>query len=112
MFSSLVPEPDPSLPEQTPPASDLDPVSLTLRWRVAHWGTKWEADQVTVERDSDLLVYRFETAWSAPFAWLEQVSGMFPQLRFILEYQDENSDEDLEGVFLRCLFVDGDVYED
>ena len=57
-------------------------------WGITHWGTKWDAD-ATIERDlPDFLVYRFESAWSPPVAWLKKVARDFPRLRFTLIYDE------------------------
>src|SRR5687768_6577438 len=42
-------------------------------WRIKHWGTKWDADATLMNETPDFLVYRFESAWSPPVAWLTKV---------------------------------------
>lgn len=33
-------------------------------WRVEHWGTKWNALEVSLKKEQEALVYMFDTAWS------------------------------------------------
>jgi hypothetical protein len=60
-------------------------------WRLEHWGTKWNVwfPRLTGTLKSGELRYRFETAWTPPYEWLERVAPMFPALAFHLEYQEE-----------------------
>lgn len=73
-FNSLIPE-----PKELLEATD-DPVEKARRveeyghhgwyeWRLAHWGTKWEAYECDMD-DADIeygeLTYRFQTAWGPP----------------------------------------------
>lgn len=56
-------------------------------WQTANWGTKWNAyDQV----EHDANVIEFDTAWSTPYSLLVNLSKMFPQVTFEVEYADED----------------------
>ena len=57
-------------------------------WSITHWGTKWDADATLTMDLPDFLVYRFESAWSPPVAWLTKVAQDFPRLRFTLIYDE------------------------
>ena len=35
-------------------------------WSIMNWGTKWNACDVTVEQNENVLNYTFDTAWDAP----------------------------------------------
>ena len=35
-------------------------------WSIENWGTKWNACDVTVEQNKNVLNYTFDTAWDAP----------------------------------------------
>jgi hypothetical protein len=59
-----------------------------LDWCITHWGTKWDADATLTMDLPDFLVYRFESAWSPPVAWLKKVARDFPRLRFTLIYDE------------------------
>lgn len=57
------------------------------QWCVDNWGTKWSAyDQ---EKRSLTSIY-FETAWSPPVPVMDALAARFPDLRFMLEYADED----------------------
>ena len=115
MFSALMPEPDLSALKSAPTNGPIDPDDVRtdggFSWRVVKWGTKWEASDVDVEVESKRVLYRFLTAWSAPLPWVSEVSGLFPGLTFELEYQDEDSDEDAQGIYIRCVFRGGELVE-
>jgi hypothetical protein len=56
-------------------------------WQSANWGTKWNAyDQYS----NDENVIEFNTAWSTPYSLLVNLSKMFPQVTFEVEYADED----------------------
>jgi hypothetical protein len=56
-------------------------------WQIANWGTKWDASDVTVSSDNNVLRYNFNTAWSPPLAVLTKLSEIYPNrtLRFVYE---------------------------
>lgn len=59
-------------------------------WNVDNWGTKWDAVQPTVERDSEDRVHiRFDTAWGQPVEAIESLAKQYPSLKFSLEYEEE-----------------------
>ena len=56
-------------------------------WQTDNWGTKWNAyDQYS----DDANVIEFNTAWSTPYSLLVNLSKMFPQVTFEVEYADED----------------------
>lgn len=57
-------------------------------WRVSRWGTKWEASDPRLTEKEGALVYRFETAWCPPDAWLRATAPQFPELEFRLFYAE------------------------
>jgi hypothetical protein len=58
-------------------------------WRVANWGTKWNAASPVVDRAADSLVYSFDTAWSPPNENLmHKMAGLFPELTFHLQFSE------------------------
>jgi hypothetical protein len=92
LFSKAVPEPE------------LEPGGWH-DWRVEHWGTKWEpecTDQVppreegyqtlddfwVFDDNTDSAFIGFDTAWSPPIEWLEQVSALYPDLVFSMSYEE------------------------
>lgn len=57
------------------------------RWRLRNWGTKWNlGTDVELVEDGDRLVYQFDTAWSPPAAWLENVAQKYDDLTFTLAF--------------------------
>lgn len=55
-----------------------------LDWQRENWGTKWNAyGQVPVERSTDALTIRFQTAWTPPYPWL---AAVFNSLRLPFEH--------------------------
>ena len=58
-------------------------------WRCEEWGTKWDACEAHIDHnDIDYFTVSFETAWSPPIAWINNIMQDFPDLRFILEYEE------------------------
>ncbi len=52
-------------------------------WSCANWGTKWPNYETTpVKIASKSVKVSFQTAWSPPDKWLENVSKVFPKLKF------------------------------
>ena len=61
-------------------------------WEETHWGCKWGAcnSQIVDEWD-ERLIYTFETPWSPPLEFIEQVSKEWPTLIFVLEYEESGN---------------------
>ena len=57
-------------------------------WRIKNWGTKWDVEAKLAEKGDGWLVYRFDSAWSPPIAWLEKVARDYPMLSFRLKYDE------------------------
>jgi hypothetical protein len=55
-------------------------------WCCANWGTKWNAYNSYVEGNT----ITFETAWSTPAPVIRELSSMFPDATFSVEYADED----------------------
>lgn len=73
-------------------------------WSVSNWGTKWNAyyfDTSLVDENT----IRFDTAWSTVPGVIAQLSSIFPDILFILDYADEDF-----GYNTGCMeFEDGDT---
>lgn len=56
-------------------------------WRLGNWGVKWDLDVDTSveEVDSNQIIYRFDTAWGPPVAFVRAVAKEHPRLCFRLE---------------------------
>lgn len=69
-------------------------------WSVANWGTKWDAYELKVLKDTpDQLKFRFQTAWAPPIPVLNKLMEMYPDLNFKCRGRDEfeRSFEELEA---------------
>ena len=59
-------------------------------WNSRHWGVKWDAKVDSVERDSELLSYNFESPWGPPDEeMLLEMSEKFPKIAFTHYYEEE-----------------------
>lgn len=75
-------------------------------WNNANWGTKWDAAEVRVERQSDEdWQVNFHTAWSPPYPVMETAAQRFPTLTFTLEWEEE------QGFGAEAVFTYGDSRE-
>ena len=58
-------------------------------WSIANWGTKWDACESNIcHNDIDYFTVSFDTAWSPPIAWIDNIMQDFPDLCFTLEYEE------------------------
>ena len=57
-------------------------------WRVNYWGTKWDLDIDIQINEDDCILLSFDSAWAPPTAWLDKVSYDFPELHFILNFEE------------------------
>ena len=59
------------------------------QWECDHWGCKWGACHAELIDDNGCeLFYSFDTAWAPPIAFLERAAKQWPNLTFILEYEE------------------------
>ena len=61
-------------------------------WNCQNWGTKWDAYDVDIDDNNDIFTYYFNTAWSPPTSWLNEVASKYPNLDFTLEYSEPGCD--------------------
>jgi hypothetical protein len=58
-------------------------------WNIANWGSKWGDCDGSLNEDDDVsVVYSFGTAWSPAEGLIARVSEQFPNLSFILKYNE------------------------
>lgn len=58
-------------------------------WNTYNWGTKWDvSDPINQFMDDDTFIVSYDTAWSPNINFVEQVSGMFPDLEFRLSFME------------------------
>jgi len=62
--------------------------------RITHWGTKWdiEATLDPEETTESCLTYHFCSAWSPPLPAVETCSSRWPNLTFVLEFDEAGND--------------------
>ena len=59
-------------------------------WYNLNWGTKWiDSDPPVVYKN--MHIYHFESAWSPPEAVCLYVSGLYPDLAFILAFEENGN---------------------
>jgi len=88
-FTKLCPQPpDMSLAPQPPNATNG-----WYEWRLAHWGTKWDAYDVDItDRDDETLAFTCSTAWEPPSAFVETLREQYPNVS-ISWFYDEPGNE-------------------
>jgi len=73
-------------------------------WKVANWGTKWNAYSISV----GINYFKFQTAWDHPRLIVESLSSIFPTVRFEVKYADEDAGQNIGDYVMQ----NGDVLED
>lgn len=59
-------------------------------WNSTHWGVKWDACRVDVERSDGLITYHFESPWGPPWEdMMLELSERFPTIAFTHRYDEE-----------------------
>ena len=68
-------------------------------WSIMNWGTKWNAQEVDVRQNKNVLDYSFQTAWDAP--------------REIIQALEHMKDTILKDISIdwSCVHEDGDEEE-
>ena len=69
-------------------------------WSIYNWGTKWNAYQIS--RDGNVV--RFDTAWNMPDPIFRELSALFPNLTFHVDY----ADEDIGSNCGTCVYQNGE----
>lgn len=59
-------------------------------WSNTNWGTKWNAYGQNDKRNTSDTIY-FQTAYSSPIGLIVELSKMFPLVKVVLTYADEDS---------------------
>jgi hypothetical protein len=76
-------------------------------WNCANWGTKWsdgETDGGDIYNDGTTVSYSFQSPWGPPEEAFRQISAMFPELTFVLSYEEEGM-----GFYGATSFFNGEV---
>ena len=60
-----------------------------LEWNRANFGTKWDNMEITyLFYDENTLKVNFDSAWSPPSEFIENIHKKFPKLYFKLKYDE------------------------
>ena len=73
-------------------------------WRLANWGTKWNAYESYIDGDGAIC---FQTAWSGVPDLIAQLAAKFPSLTIEYDFADENT-----GWNVGSYIMNGDEVED
>ena len=58
-------------------------------WSCDNWGTKWDACDPNInESEPQCFSVSFDTAWTPPIAWIQNIMDKYPNLEFSLEYDE------------------------
>ena len=57
-------------------------------WQVKNWGTKWDIEATLAFEDEGIAEYYFNSAWSPPIQFFENISKKYPDLVFVLKYDE------------------------
>lgn len=109
-FAAYLPMPEPLQPTtfptgefgQTEEAAQLRELYGTdnwYDWRLANWGTKWDAygdpawdNLLEYDEGRSTNEVFFDTAWSPPIEFVERISEQYPTIKFILKYAEPGND--------------------
>jgi Ferredoxin-like domain in Api92-like protein len=76
-------------------------------WEIANWGCRSGAsDAELVDDNGSELFYGFDTVWDPPTTFLKHLGKYWPNLKFLLEYEDPAID--VKGM---CK-IHGEIFED
>lgn len=63
-----------------------------MTWRNRHWGTKWDVDAEIEERADGMAKLAFDSAWSPPVMAIVSLSAQYPDLEFLLSFDESGND--------------------
>lgn len=87
-FDKIIPEPrriedcpaDCIANDKTPIQKDEDrPWFNWYDWRVKFWGTKWNADTISIDVSDNWIAIAFNTPWEPPMPIIKRLMEMFPE---------------------------------
>lgn len=78
-FKKIIPQPDDtsSLTEAGFPGWYI--------WGIRNWGTKWNCWDSELSKKKKILIYKFKTAWNAPYPIYEKIIDTYKQLNFKID---------------------------
>jgi hypothetical protein len=58
-------------------------------WELKNWGCKWDACSASLADEWEgTLIYAFDTAWTPPIPFLSKLGPQWPNLIFVLNYEE------------------------
>ena len=78
-------------------------------WRIAHWGTKWNACDTEVAWYPDTLVINFNTAWSPSIEITRKLFELYPDIE--IEHSFYEGGVGIAGKFNNHMSMEPDDYE-
>lgn len=89
-FHQLVPIPDHIMENGYDEVEQRNSKNTGYDWEHKLWGVKWGASDAILEHSGDTRAdYTFTTPWGPPKVFLETVSKDFPELTFLLSFEEE-----------------------
>lgn len=82
-------------------------VNTWLEWCPKHWGTKWNAYNISVDENS----ITFDTAWTTPIPIVNRLAELFPEITIIHEWADEDSGHNTGRRVLKGEFIVGGYHD-
>lgn len=62
-------------------------------WNCAKWGTKWgDCDTFLADLTDESVSFEFQSAWGPPIEGIAHISSLFPELTFVLTYEEQGMD--------------------
>ena len=89
-FDKLIPQPA-GFSDNEKPVSKKFSMPRWYIWRLRNWGTKWNCYEIEIKHTARKLIYRFQTAWSPPEAWLAEIAMCYPALKFQMCFEEEGN---------------------
>jgi hypothetical protein len=93
-------------------ARDKESRLLVERWQNKNWGTKWDLEDAIPDfTDKGELYFYFESAWSPPSAWVKYISKVYPELTFVLTFDEPGYDFAGKEVYRKGKFIKKESWE-
>lgn len=78
-------------------------------WRLKNWGVKWDASESGFWKKGEDWVISFETPWGPPIEFIQELSKVFKDMEFVLQYADES---EISAPIGEAQIINGSVFYD
>jgi len=91
----------------------LENMSDENKWKIENWGRKWDiiVEDFGFKDEKNKIQYQFQSPWSPPNKFIEEVSKDFPNLKFILTYEGEISEYGGKIIFTKGKIISKKEWE-